>query len=159
METPELAVLNWQLTVTVAGSDLDMIAFHLLAVLWEMMPCMCSHELNWVGGLAPQDPLPDEKFEKTAGRVARLMERPLCFMRETGAPGLHLEPSKDAASCFGCSGCLPLSRCSSGDCAGGRVADWLLTWFFVFWRPRWRSLDFHTIHSTYPSLCASSSFC
>ena len=73
------------------------------------MPCMCSHELDGVGGLEPQDPLREEKFEKTAAWVARLMERPLCFMRETGAPGLRLEPRKDVASFFGRRGCLPRS--------------------------------------------------
>ena len=106
-----------------------MIAFYLRAVLWDVMPCVCSHELDWVGGLEPQDPLREEKFEKTAGWVARLMERPLCFMRETGAPGLPLEPSKDVASCFGRRGYLPRSRCSSGDCAGGRVGEGCLRCF------------------------------
>ena len=113
----------------VAANDLDMIAFYLRAVLWDVMPCVCSHELDWVGGLEPQDPLREEKFEKTGGWVARLMERPLFFMRETGAPGLPLEPSKDVASCFGRRGYLPRSRCSSGDCAGGRVGEGCLRCF------------------------------
>ena len=83
---------------------------------------MCR--LSW--RLEPQDPLREEKFEKTAGWVARLMERPLsplCFMRETGAPGLREKMSRhslDAAAAY-------LAR--SGDCAGGRVGEGCLRCF------------------------------
>ena len=55
------------------------------------------------------------------------MERPLCFMLGTGAPGLRLEPRKDVASFFGRRGCLYLAR--SGDCAGGRVGEGCLRCF------------------------------
>ena len=100
-------------------------AFYLLAVLWEVMPCMCSHELDWVGALEPQESAPwGEIWEQLDGSQGSWSGLSASCVRQ--ALLVSFWTRKDVASFFGRRGCH-LAR--SGDCAGGRVGEGCLRCF------------------------------